>query len=186
MYVDTFISGGDSINDVLILHKQMTNMFSSAGLNLRKWASNFPDVLNSIPVADQESTTLLDVCRTQIIKTLGMYWNTEKDIFQLKISMNSQSTTLSKRSFLSDVAKLYDPLGLLAPVIVVAKILFQSLWLLGLDWDAPLPTHISTKWLALQSALPFLTDITIPRWIGTFSTSSDIQLHGFCDASHMA
>lgn len=186
MYVDDLITGSDSVKESVILHKQMSNMFRSGGLNLRKWASNSPDVLNAIPVADQESTTSLDVCKTEVMKTLGMYWNTTRDIFQFKITMPLEPKTVSKRSLLSDVAKLYDPLGLLAPVIIAAKILFQSLWLLGLDWDESLPTNISRDWLSLRSALPSLTEISIPRWIGTFSMASNIQLHGFCDASNKA
>lgn len=107
MYVDDFISGGDSVNDVLILHKEMTTMFSSAGFNLRKWASNSTEVLNSIPIADQESTTSLDINRTEIMKTLGMYWNTERDIFQFKIDMSSNQKVLSKRSLLSSDIQLH-------------------------------------------------------------------------------
>lgn len=44
----------------------------------------------------------------------------------------SRETSVTKRSILSDVAKIYDPLGWLAPVIIVAKLFIQELWLLNL------------------------------------------------------
>jgi len=51
-------------------------------------------------------------------------------------------TTPTRLSILSFIAKLYDPLGWAAPVVVSAKILLQELWLLKDDWDAPIPEDI--------------------------------------------
>ena len=46
---------------------------------------------------------------------------------------------LSKRTVLSRFAKVFDPLGWLAPIVAKAKICMQSMWLLGKDWDSVLP-----------------------------------------------
>jgi hypothetical protein len=46
--------------------------------------------------------------------------------------------TVTKRQLLSETAKVFDPLGL-TPTLMCAKIMFQKLWLLGLNWDDPLP-----------------------------------------------
>lgn len=45
---------------------------------------------------------------------------------------------------LSETAKVFDPLGLISPVIVRAKILLQSLWLHQLSWDQEVPMELST------------------------------------------
>jgi hypothetical protein len=41
---------------------------------------------------------------------------------------------------------IYDPLGLLAPVMVLAKMLFQYIWTLKVDWDESLPADLYTEW----------------------------------------
>ncbi|XP_071628423.1 uncharacterized protein [Temnothorax longispinosus] len=42
---------------------------------------------------------------------------------------------------LSQIASLFDPLGLVGPVIVKAKILLQQLWQNKLDWDESVSLH---------------------------------------------
>lgn len=68
------------------------------------------------------------------IKTLGLMWLPKTDEFCVKVKLN-QLTIVSKRTATSDLARLFDPLGLLAPVVVKAKIFIQQLWQFKLDWD---------------------------------------------------
>ena len=65
-------------------------------------------------------------------KALGLYWNNNTDSFCFKINFIF-SETVTKRSLLSDLAKLFDSLGWLAPTTIKAKIIFQRLWKLHLD-----------------------------------------------------
>ena len=58
----------------------------------------------------------------------------------------SNDVTLTKRLMLSQIAQLFDPLGLLGPVIVYAKIMMPSLWLLKFDWDEVVPQQGQTAW----------------------------------------
>jgi hypothetical protein len=67
---------------------------------------------------------------------------------------------------LSFVAKLYDPLGWAAPVVITAKILLQELWLLKNDWDAPIPQELVQRWKDYVDDLPHLTRVRVPRWTG--------------------
>jgi hypothetical protein len=71
------------------------------------------------------------------LKILGFSWLPQEDIFCFTIAQ-SMTTIPTRRSILSFVAKLYDPLGWAAPVVITAKILLQELWLLKSDWDAPI------------------------------------------------
>lgn len=49
---------------------------------------------------------------------------------------------VSKRAMLTKVSRLFDPLGLVDPVIIAAKILIQSLWTCNIEWDEDEPMHI--------------------------------------------
>lgn len=186
MYVDDFISGSDTIQEAHALQSDMVNLFRRGGFNLRKWSSNATQVLDDIPSTQREGANCLDVCRDDMIKTLGIMWHTFDDKFHFIVKPSVKPSKFTKRTLLSDVAKLFDPIGLLAPVVINAKILFQSLWLKGLSWDEQLPEDIVTEWLNLRSKLCEVTDIKIPRWIGTSRINQKTEFHGFCDASNKA
>nr|CAD7256424.1 unnamed protein product [Timema shepardi] len=83
---------------------------------------------------------------------LGLKWKHDSDAFLYKIDIVQQVPT--KRSVLFAVAQIYDPCGLLTPVVFWAKSLMQLLRTLGLSWDEPLPADISERWTAANSTLP--------------------------------
>ncbi|XP_051175264.1 uncharacterized protein LOC127290613 [Leptopilina boulardi] len=90
-----------------------------------------------------------------------------------------------QRSILSQAAQLYDPLGLVAPVVVYAKIQLQELWKLSINWDDPVPEQIVATWGEYLKQLPTLGRWRIPRAIRRTGVQ-DLQLHGFADASEKA
>jgi hypothetical protein len=83
---------------------------------------------------------------------------------------------------LSVVARLFDPLGFLAPYTVLAKCLLQEVWKLSCEWDEILPTAIQEKFEVWRQELSVLNRIRIPRWSGV-SSSVSLQMHTFCDAT---
>ncbi|XP_033228907.1 uncharacterized protein LOC117180519 [Belonocnema kinseyi] len=89
----------------------------------------------------------------------------------------------TKRLILSVIAKLYDPMGWLSPVVIVAKRLMQQLWLQKLQWDEPVPTDLEDYWSKYYKRLTQLQAIQIPRWTGQGADNLGCELHGFSDAS---
>ncbi|XP_070068106.1 uncharacterized protein [Drosophila takahashii] len=79
-------------------------------------------------------------------------------------------------------SSLFDPLGLVAPIILVAKIILQELWLLKLHWDESVPQGIHTAWTSLLQSLTSLESVAIPRYCLQPATCS-LEIQGFCDAS---
>ena len=57
--------------------------------------------------------------------TLGLRWSPQTDQFHFQVQVRSNNGPVTKRAILGEVARLYDPLGWLAPVIVRAKVLLQ-------------------------------------------------------------
>ena len=87
----------------------------------------------------------------------------------------------------SDIAKVYDILGLFAPVTLYAKVLLQRIWQAGLDWDDELPPQLALKWTRWKDELSLLTDFAINRCYQ--HKEKDIlamELHGLADASMSA
>ncbi|GFU64200.1 hypothetical protein TNCV_3745681 [Trichonephila clavipes] len=72
LHVDDSMSGANSLSEALELLKQLTQMLSSAGLVLRKWASNCNELLNSIDSDMRLSNASLKIGNGDTVKTLGI------------------------------------------------------------------------------------------------------------------
>ncbi|GFT90073.1 integrase catalytic domain-containing protein, partial [Trichonephila clavipes] len=100
----------------------------------------------------------------------------------VKIDLHELNT---KRDVLSTIASIYDPLGLLGPVVAKAKFFLQKLWMLKIDWTDLLPDKINREWRQFVESLQVVNDININRCI-VLEQPDVIELHGFSDASHSA
>lgn len=179
-YVDDLLSGSDSIESARKICTQLSDTLKTGCFKLRKWISNHSEVLSDIPTADVHPG-LLHIGDSESSRTLGLTWFFQTDHFMFKISGLSNLKT-TKRQMLSEIAQIFDPLGLLGPCTFVAKIFMQKLWLEKLNWDDIVPKEIEAKWLSYRSELLLLNELKIPRHV-TCSSPKDVQIHGFCDAS---
>lgn len=184
-YVDDLLAGFDSLDEAMAATKQIIPMLASAGLSLRKWSSNRRQILEDIPVEYRETQKLLELDNSAPIQALGLLWEPNSDELRFKVPEWSHDKSPTKRSVLSQTASLFDPYGLLGPVIVKAKIFIQHIWELKLGWDDPLPDELSSYWLTFVLTLPALRELHVPRFALTDNAAS-VQLHGFCDASLQA
>lgn len=110
---------------------------------LRKWASNDSTIIQDVPIADLE--TEIKIGDHEVIKTLGVAWSPREDIFRFLVEDGSiKPDTMTERQLASEVLRLYDPLGIMQPVIITAKILLQSLWKnKKLGWEDQIPVEIA-------------------------------------------
>lgn len=102
----------------------------------------------SIDHSLQNPTNLITLSDTeQYTKALGVEWNTTHDYFRLTpIRELLPSGDLTKRRFVSDIAKVFNVFGWFAPTTIKMKILLQRLWELKIDWDDPVPPSIQEIW----------------------------------------
>ena len=189
MYVDDCFTGAENENKAVKLQQLLGTMMQEGGFLLRKWASNSEFVLSHIKPEDRAPTLTIDFNEREPLKALGMSWNTENDVFFFELSnriLNNDDPE-TKRSLLSLTSKVFDPMGLLVPFIVRAKILFQELWSRGLQWDDKLPDDILDQWRAWKAELIYLDKVRIPRYFALgLAVSSGIELHAFDDVSSKA
>ncbi|XP_046399930.1 uncharacterized protein LOC124166443 [Ischnura elegans] len=179
-YVDDIVTGASSIAEALNLQKQLISLLLSGGFSLGKWASNAPELLSHIPEEKRVSILNFDSSDVCLLKVLGMYWSPKSDTFSYHV--NFDTVVNSKRKLLSNIARIFDPIGALSPVTLWAKVLMQSLWNEKLSWDDSLPEVIKNQWDNFVSQSQLLQQIKFPRYIFPRS-SSEAQLIGFCDAS---
>lgn len=186
-YVDDVISGGDDISSVQRLQSDLSAMMKSGGFDLKKWACNADEVLERIQMDDREVKGPVELDANNTIKALGIAWNTATDSLGFKSTLDpNDKRPITKRTSFSTASKLFDPIGLIAPIIVVAKIFMKKVWQTTLGWDDVLPSNLCEEWLQYLNDLQHISAIRIPRWINTSTNNNSFQLHGFCDASSMA
>ncbi|XP_058827312.1 uncharacterized protein LOC131687256 [Topomyia yanbarensis] len=59
-YVDDLLSGADTVDEALALQNEFIQMMASGGFKLHKWASNHPELLQSVPNADSEQIAFFE------------------------------------------------------------------------------------------------------------------------------
>ena len=185
-YMDDCLGGSDSLNLATETQKELIKILQRHGLNLRKWCANHPQLLNNIPLGSQEvNLDFTSNDNNYTIKTLGLLWIPKSDNFCVKTKLNPVQR-ISKRTATSDLAKLFDPLGLMAPVVIRAKMFIQQLWQQKLDWDEQLPAELHATWITFRTDLEALNNLPISRHIFKGEHPVNTQLHVFADASEKA
>ncbi len=183
-HVDDLLTGGDTIEMVATIWKEVREMLLKAKFPMRKWSSNSSKILQRIPEEEREFQSA-EITIEDTLKTLGIGWSPVEDYFFFNAPEFNVSETLTKRNFLSQAAKLFDPLGWLGPTVIKPKIMFQKMWKEELRWDDAISEELANEWIEFRSELKVLERVKIPRWFG-WTSGCEVELHGFCDASEKA
>lgn len=187
VYMDDILSGSHDEATAIEVQRRLTEMLRRGGFKLQKWVSNSETFMQEIEPEKRAKFSEVNINRKETIKALGVTWNVKRDELQVTSKVNTLSEKrITKRNVLSVIASLFDPMGWLAPTVVMAKIFMQKLWKLDLTWDQELPSDCADEWIKFRSQIEDLTDIRIPRWIGISDEQELVELHGFSDASTVA
>lgn len=183
--VDDILTGANTIDELLQLRNQITQVLDSAGFPLNKWASNTNDVLPSD--SSKINKNVVSFQKEDATKVLGLKWYYANDTFGFSLKDFEVQQKETKRSILSQIARLFDPLGLIGPVIVTAKLIMQDLWKLNTRWDEQISSIILNSWLPFKNDLHLLRELRVPRCISdVIDQNVTYELHGFWDASEKA
>ncbi|XP_045457904.1 uncharacterized protein LOC123668157 [Melitaea cinxia] len=194
-YMDDYLSGAQSVDECIELCSQLINLLKKAGFSLHKWTSNNSQVLKSVLPTDTatQSSEKLEHTETSeagysftsnTVKTLGLKWTHTQDTLQLSLPTRIQGKS-TKRHILSQISQIFDPIGILAPTTILAKILMQDICKENKDWDSVISPELESYWIEFITQLHHLQVIQIPRWYFT-DLPINIYLIGFCDASNKA
>nr|CAI5869110.1 unnamed protein product [Callosobruchus analis] len=147
----------------LKLRNELISLLQKGGFSLRKWSSNDPNLLSDLsPDILAKSAHTFDTDPVNLsLKVLGLQWNQSTDAFSFSVSFLDRPCT--KRNMLSELARIYDPLGFLSPLTIFMKILIQKLWMTSLNWDDTPPIEITRLWGQYKTQLSHLSKLEVPR-----------------------
>ena len=182
-YMDDMIRSVESVEVAKNLIPEMQSLLGEGGFNLGKFMSTSRDVIETVPQKIRaKSLQELDLQDSSLPQesALGLKWNVEDDVFTY--SVNLQEKPLTKRGLLSTTASLYDPLGLVAPVLLVPKLIQQETCRLELDWDDALPQDKAEEFCKWRNSTTVLSGLKIMRCFQHRpSGNCDKELHVFSD-----
>lgn len=130
-YVDDMLAGTHTIEEGKELCKDVFKLLKGSGFNLRKWNSNHSEILQEIPSNLRDDRAVLDLDEKATVKTLGLTWEPATDTLRIKVPDWRPEALVTHRIVLSEIAKLFDPYGLVGPVIVLGKLPLEGEVLMG-------------------------------------------------------
>ncbi len=185
-YVDDFLKSEATPDEAISMLKKVDNVLRESHFHLTGYNSNSMDVLASVPESDLATgVKIYELPSDDTTRTLGVLWNTCKDKFTFCIN-NNEIPELTKRNILKCIASVYDPIGLISPVIVIGKKIFQETCARNLSWDDCLPSDLSNSWKKWNQDLLNLRNFEVKRCIRSKHDVKLTELHVFCDGSEKA
>ena len=189
-YMDDICESVDTEKEARKLTNDIDTVLKTGGFRVKEWISN--KILKEKVNGDAEKE--ISIFKGDEEKVLGTLWNFKTDKFHFRVAANllklhnSQNHVqkMTKRMILSQVARIYDPIGFAAAFIVRTKIEMQRLWQLGLDWDDELPIAVQENWISLFQEIKELDSVSFDRCLTVVNAVEPPMLCVFADASQDA
>ena len=194
--VDDLLTGCKNFEQLQNLAEEIRKFYASINMHVHKWATNSPGLRAQLGQEEQAGAVSLggdldslycnDDHELPSVKCLGILWHPTTDKLQFFHQRDENESKWTMRKISSRTSRLFDPLGLMSPLILEGKLILQSLWREKLDWDAPVPARLSKQydlWLKKASASHLSH---IPRRVKPPFRCSSEKLIIFTDASSLA
>jgi hypothetical protein len=184
-YVDDCLKSVETKKELQTVVYGCKSLLDRGGFKLSKFVSNDFDSLKHLSLNDMEKGFDGQIPKSES-KALGIRWNVGSDEFYFDVELEHKKF-VTRRLMLSIVSSIFDPLGLISPVLIQGKILFQDATRLKLTWDQVLPAELISKWFSWFLSLSNLKLVRIPRCIKPMLfNDSFLEIHHFSDASERA
>ena len=169
-YVDNLIVTSSDLKELILMKPKIDNLMQNAGMPLQSWISNKPEFNENFKLEEPVNQHVL-----------GLNWNVVEDTINVKIpnmEVLLNNHTITKRGLLKCSATLFDPLGLLNPLVISLRLLLQEAWKESKKWDEKLSSDLSDNIKLTFSGINNF-QINFPRMV----VSNSSHLHCFSDAS---
>ena len=208
LYVDDLVSGDKNKEEVKGLYDHASKRLAEGGFRLRKWHMNDKELsrlINEIECSksDQEiankkaisdsyaKETLGTQSEIKGHKVLGLECDCDKDTLRFdpeRLVQTAVNLRPTKRNVLSVLSGLFDPLGIVSPITVAIKALFQELCIQRVGWDDELNESQRERWDSWIKNLVKTKVISFTRYL-YYNIEENVlasYMHGFGDASNLA
>ena len=165
-YMDDIPGSVASEKDGMKLMQETGQILEARGFKMNKWT--FSGQAPRKEMSEDQAAVQVLMRRSsenEMEKVLGMGWDTERDSIRFLLKVLDTETETTKRGCLSLICSIYDPIGLLAPVTVTAKIILRKIWASrpSIDWDDPLPDELQGEWLKFRENLYYVRNLEFER-----------------------
>ena len=191
-YMDDLIDSTSSTDKATKLAQEVNIVLQKGGFMIKCWQFSGDDSAKDADGVEQITSLLKGSTNETCV--LGINWNSIKDEITFHIESNiliekipkTPSGFLTRRKVLHIVMYIYDPMGILSPFILKAKVLLRKTWELRLGWDVQLPTEMQESWKRFFSSLGKIENIKLSRSLTPSNTVGDPWLILFSDGSEIA
>lgn len=188
-YVDDCLSCADDEASAKQIIQDVSYIHAQGVFEIRNWSCTSAGVLSSIPAVLRVDTPM-EIKPDNMERVLGIWWIPTSDMFTFRFKHHKyldNSISLTKRQILRILITIFDPLGMLAHILIQGRIIMQWIWKSGVDWDDELTPRLAELWRSWLNEVTKISEVQLPRcYSSMFSTSDNVQLHIFCDASEEA
>ena len=169
-YVDNLMKTANDVGSLGKFKEEATQILANAKFPVHKWESNFIEL---------ESENMPNPG-----KILGHNWDKREDTLVIQVPKSLEETPLTKRTMLSQLGKIYDPLGIISATMVEGKRLYRDACDENRSWNKEVSSSIAKDWNKWTKQL---RDVKIPRsLIRDSATVEAVDIHQFADASNLA
>ncbi len=201
LWVDDVLLSTDSVEKAEKVIEQLTDMFGAANFGLAKMTASDDKVLRNV---EQERCLFpKDLKDKGSVKALGIDWQLDQDDIYIGRDLEKPFTHKkpdTKRTLCRMAASVFDPLQMLAPWTLGAKLLIRKVWeehgkqaeaegkekTLKKFWDQPLPPQLQAEANEWKGQYSWAEQVRLPRWLCDEGKVKKQELYGFSDASPQA
>ena len=181
-YMDDYLESFATSEEATERCQDLVTLLKRGGFKLTKFVSSF-NLPPSLPPLQDQSPGTPQVCELSS-HVLGLKWNQRSDTFVVSRGVNRSVTEpVTQRLVLRRVASIFDPIGVVAPYTIKARLMLKEVWRLhGQQWDEVLSEELTEEFLHWSKALPELSTLELQRCCFSEAVES-LELHVFRDSS---
>lgn len=146
-YVDDCLYSCATVESAVCTAKNLMQLCKLGSFRMTKFTSNRSSFLKEIPEEDSgKNVRDLNLDNDSLVpeKTLGLEWDVETDVFRCRFV--GRSAAVTKRNILSVISGIFDPLGIVSPVVLLRRVIMQKLTASSGGWDDEIPSVMNDEW----------------------------------------
>ena len=205
-YVDDICFSSGDHQKSHILRKNIKSILKKGNFRIKQWIVSgrgveaCSDEEESLDGSIREEENLMQLLEE---KVLGMFWEPLADVFKFKINVSFggeelrrpqfdetvATSRLTRRTILSQIAKVFDPYGLLTPFMLSAKLLMRQMCnedVKSCEWDASLDPEMLQKWIKFFRTLFEVEELRFSRCVKPRFAIKNPILVVFSDGSDLS